>query len=259
MVRRKFSLPPKVSSNSKASVKLRPGEVPSEVTEFKNTYVHERSILERFRTGNKQEYVPATSLDGHSLWNTPETKQLKNVWHEEYQRVAKLQQLTTPAHYVRILFRILRGSSLSIPTPRQLSNSQMLGLVVEYIQDQVDHIREQFVAESKRATVAIRINQRGAGYSMALSVYYALVDSRLELSPLFKYCLATGTVDQIGNGTGVDNTCCDKLSNLAKRNELLAAMDYTLFPSHYDQVWGTAIPSAFRIAAHDVLRSALNK
>ena len=259
MRRRQFSRPPMVGTDAKAPTRAARGELATEIQQFKNTYVHERRILERFRQGDAATtYKPAASLDGKSRFNSPEEPTTTNQWDQMYHQLERLQPHVRPTHYVRVMFKILRGSALAIPTLKQLATVPMQEMVAEYLKANELELREQFVTESQRAKSSITINQKGVGHSLALSVYYAIVDTRLELSPLFKYCLATTTCAYIRQGK-IEDSHCEKLDRLAKRFEFLAALDYTVFPDLYDQVWGNAIPAGFRVAAFSILAAALEQ
>ena len=253
MVRRRFSKPPTVGSSSRAPITAPKGDLTAAELLFKRTYVWERSFLEKLRGG--KEYRPSPSYDGASRWDTPEEKPGQNAWHAMF---SKIQSKTgkDPSVYIRILFKVLRGSAVAIPTLKQVVSHKMLTLVEEYLQGHVLGVRQQFVAEGQRAKTAITIGQRGTGYPLSLSVYYAITDSRLGLSPMFKYCLAVGTAETCRSKDPQDPHC-EKLDRLAKQWELYAAMDYTLFPSHYDEVWGDTVPSSFRVAAINLVRSAI--
>lgn len=257
MGKRWFSRPPKCGAGSRAADRTAPGELAPEVQEFKNIYVHERRLLDRFRQGSSvQPYQPAASLDGKSRFDTPEERVGVNQWKVCWDRLDKAQNQISPSQYVRVLFRILRGTSLAVPTLLQLATAPTLELVREYLKDNEMDFRQQFVAETQRARSSIVISQKGSGYSLALSVYYAIVDPRLELSPLFKYCLAATTSEHL-HRAGIPDSHCEKLDKLAKQFEFLAAMDYTVFPDLYDRVWGKVIPAGFRVAAASLLRTAL--
>jgi len=260
MARRRFSRAPKIGTGSRASTKTVRGELPPDVQKFKNTYVFERSVLQRFREGaDASNYKPSPSLDGKSRWTTAEERtNIVSAWESAYAKLNKAQSFTDPCRFVRILFYILRGSSIAIPTVAQVSTPNMLELIGEFLQDKGLGIREQFVSESQRAEASIRINQKGAGHRLSLAVYYAIVDSRLGLSPLFRYCLASETVRKL-KSSGDEGEDCERLERLAKQFELLAAMDYTLFPDDYDSVWGSVIPSDFRVVACSLLDAAIEQ
>ncbi len=253
MVRRRFSKPPTIGESSRAADKVPEGDLTLAELMFKKTYVFERSFLQQFRGG--EEYKPSPTYDGKSRWDTPEEKPKVNGWAIAYRKVESSAGMP-PSTYVRILFKVLRGSSVYTPTPTQLTSPQMLSLVHDYIPTILRNLREQFVAEAQRAKTAITIQERGAGHRRPLAVYYALTDNRVGLSPLFKYCMAFKTADAC---PACEKGDVERLFRLAKSWKFDAAMDYSLFPDKYDEVWGDTIPEPFRVAVTDLIDSAIEK
>lgn len=248
MGKRRFSRPPQINGRSRPSQRTAGNSLSLEVQEFKDTYVLERRVLEQFRSGEVSNYQPAPSLDGKSKFDTPEERPGVNQWEQMYQRLRQVQRDLPPVRYVQLLFRILRGSSLATPTLKQLVSPGLLQLVAAYVETLPLEIRAQLVAESQRVKSAIVLRQKADGMPLALAVYYALVDRRLELSPLFKYCLAVTTAEQVRRAKGEDSHC-RKLEELAKQYEKLATADYRLFQTLYDDVWQDVIPERLRVAA----------
>ena len=248
---RKFSRAPRPG----ASARPRLNRQFQVVDVFKNTYVQERRVLERFRGGPETAvYRPSPSLDGGTVTESPEDKPRKNAWEQAYNKIRASQNFTDPIQYVRILFRVLRGSALSIPFVNQLATPTMLEMVNNQFINRNRELRVEFLSESQRAKTAILIAQKGSGQSLARAVYSAIVDSRLELSALFKYCLAVSTSEHCKKRK-IDNSSCIRLDQLAKQHEFLAALDYVTFSDLYDQVWGNTIPENFRVVAKKLLES----
>jgi len=248
----KFSRSPVPGLNSRASSGNVASELSTEVQLFKDTYVQERQVLDRFRQGEfAAVYQPASSLDGNSKFDTPEERKSVNQWQVMYKKIEQMTKLN-PTHYVRVLFYILRGSALTVPSLIQLAVPTMIELVIEFLGKAEDDLRRQTIAESQRIKTAIVVFQKGNGYSLSLSVYYALIDSRLELSPLFKYCVATSTCESLIK----TDPHIEKLNKVAKQFEFLAAMDYTLFPQLYNAVLGKMIPASFCVAAAEIVSAA---
>jgi len=259
MARRRFSRPPTIGKGSRAPNRVVQGELPQEIRKFKDTYVFERQVLEQFRGVVKIKYKPSITLDGKSRWDTPEERRKPvNVWNAVYRKLERTQNFADPCRYVRIIFYILRGSAVAVPTVHQLGSPKVMEMIAEFMVKRREEIRQQFVADSQRAKSSITINQKGAGYPLGLSVYYAITDSRLGLSPLFRYCIASETIRQLEEG-GSESENCERLKSLAKQFELYAAMDYTLFPDDYDQVWGSVIPSDFRVVACNLLEAVMRQ
>jgi hypothetical protein len=237
----------------KSKTELIPFSDPAgKVAAFKQAYIDERRILERIRGVQGKPYNPSKSLDGVSRWDTPEVAKPRNEWEVAYKKLEKEVKEVTPTRYVRVVFRILRGSALAIPELRQLASENTISLFREYYSDTKDYLFFQLKNESERAKVSINTNFKGSGYSLPLSVYYAVLDERLDLSPLFRYCLCRSAVERI-HELGESSRHTAQLEDLAKRYELLAAMDYALFPDEYDGTWGSVIPADFRVAVRDKL------
>jgi len=253
MARRRFSKPPSIGKSSRASTKVPSGDLTLSELMFKKTYVFERSFLQQYRGGDK--YSPSPSYDGKSRWDTPEEKLTPNGWVKSYKEVESKTGMP-PSLYVRILFKVLRGSSVYTPTPAQLASPKMLELVQRYLFKLLRHLREQFVAEAQRAQTAITIQERGAGHRRPLAVYYALTDNRVGLSPLFKYCLAHETARACVNCDAKD---VERLNRVASKWKFDAAMDYSLFPDKYDEVWGSTIPESFRVAVSGLIDGAIEQ
>lgn len=225
------------------------------VATFKTIYVHERRILERVQKGTSH-YKPSPSLDGESRFNTPESKVAVNEWAKAYYSLKDKIPELDPKLYIRVLFKLLRRSDIPVPTVQQVGHIKYVDLVRDYIKEQQKQILSEFRSEVQRANIAVTINTKGTGYPFTLSVYYALLDNNLDLSPLFKYCLAQTTVDQLRAKRKCDSHC-EKLEKLATQWELLAALDYTVSASDYDAIWGVAIPKEFKTKAFLLLERAI--
>ena len=248
----KFSRPPIPGANSRAAAGNEVTGLTTEVQLFKDTYVQERQVLDRFRQGEfAVSYQPSSSLDGKSKFDTPEERKTTNQWQAMYKKIEQMNQLN-PIHYVRVLFYILRGSALTVPSLGQLAAPNTMELVIDFLKKAENDLRCQFIAESQRIKTAIVIFKKGNGYPLSLSVYYALIDPRLELSPLFKYCIATSTCESLLK----TDPHIEKLNKIAKQFEFLAAMDYTLFPQLYTAVLGKLVPLDFRVAAAEIVSAA---
>ena len=237
-----FSRAPRLNINSRQPVKvvnqttaaLMPG-----VEKFKSTYVAERRLLVLLREGKDADYYPAKSWNG--MPGTVEDKAKPNLWNKTYADIQKLKITSTPEHYVRIMFKLLRGRAMPIPTLAQLTSENYFELVCDYVKNLDWHIRTEYISAIKRATTSITINLNNKD-DAASAVIRALFDDRLQLTPFFKYCLLHNTVTT-SNVTEEQKT---KLIELASRFEELAALEYTIFPNAYDNIWVEVIPAHFK-------------
>ena len=250
---RRFSRPPVIGKNSKAPVNSRLDDgVPESVLAFKATYVFERSMLDRFRNGSKAGYTPAPSLDGKTIWDTPEVKASKNAWIDAYEKISKKFTRSSPTQYVRILFKVLHGSSVPAPTVSQLASPHMLCYVEDYLEDFVVDMQQQFVAQSQRAKTSIDVRSKGNKQHMGLAIYSAILDNAVPLTALYRYCLAVKAGSSLK-----DQDWSDKFKALAAEYEFAAAVEYTLFPVEYSQVWGKVIPEKFKQNAEKLIAEAV--
>lgn len=260
-----FSKPPR------PSVKARPvsaslavdDALPGYVDLFKRTYVLERRVLDTCRLGpDAKVYHPAKSLDGGNRYNTPEEKEKKNQWVSAYQTIASVSKPRTPIEYVRILFYSLRASSLATPTVLQLATADNQKTVEFYANSAFSRIQAKFITDATRAKTEIVLrtsSNSGTRQSMPDAVYCSLLDSRLELSPLFRYCLAVDTLQKAEgdrkSGVNMDFNV-SRMKKYVKSLEFLAAFDYTVFPDVYDSVYGASLPSGFKKLALSLVESA---
>ena len=157
-----------------------------------------------------------------------------------------------PEHYLRVLFHILRGSSLYVPTVKQLSAPATAKMVLGHETKKTDNVSQQLRSETQRAKMEVKILTAGSGYSTDVAVYYTLASRRVGLSPLYKYCLASETV-RILSTEGQNCENIERLEEFVERNAFLAAMDYMVFPDVYDDIWGDLIPKGFRKYASELL------
>lgn len=242
---------PILGKNTRPVRRFVPGQLSAIAQELKTAYTQERRVLEHYRSGKPSSYEPSPTWEGKSTFDSPEARITNNKWADAHKNLKKLYPKLDPVYFVRLLFHLLRGSSTEIPTVVQLANPKFVKIIHEYLDDPEATIRQQFVSESQRAKSFILLHKKLYGYSTATAVYYALVDEALGLSPLFRYCLAMSSCEDL-KATHQNDSIRKKLLKTAKRFELLAAMDYTLFPEQYESVFGPALPSKFKAVAGNI-------
>jgi hypothetical protein len=260
-----FSKPPKPSSSSKPvhNEGLSTDSLSGHVSLFKRTYVLERRVLDMCRAeGDSPVYKPAASLDGGKRYNTPEEKSKQNSWEAAYLAVAAICKPDTPIEYVRILFNSLRYSSLPTPNVLQLASASNAQIVRDYAKDAFKRLQSSFITDSARAKTEILLRLGGkAGTRQATftAIYCTLLDARLGLSPLYRYCLATDALqkaqDERKAGVNMDFGI-SRMQTYVKDLEFLAAFDYTVFPEIYSSVYGSSLPSGFKKLALSLVDSA---
>jgi len=247
-----FSADPKLSINSRNIPARANTAIPqTDIALFKNIYVAERRFLTQLQHGDKASYHPAKSLDGTE--ETLEDKAKPNEWIKAYNNISALKITTTPVHYVRILFRLLRVSSLAIPTVAQLTSTANLELVREHLDNLSAFIQIEYLAAIRRTKLSVSVNAKTEEIHNA--VLRSVLDERLQLTPLFKYCLLHDT----STNSNLIEADRKKLEEVRDRFEEVAALEYTVFPATYDSVWGKAIPTHFKNKATDIVARITKK
>jgi hypothetical protein len=241
----KFSKAPKLSINAKPAPQSTSAVNHPELDLFKRTYVAERRLLLQMQKGDTATYFPAKSLEGSPA--TLEDKAKPNQWVKAYNDINALKIAKTPVHYVRILFRLLRVSSLSIPTVQQLTSGANVELIQEHLLNIVAFIQIEYLAAVRRTKLSVSVNAKTEPIHNA--VLRSMLDERLQLTPLFKYCLLHNT----SLNPNLSDQDRKKLEEVRDRFEEVAALEYTVFPDTYDSVWGKAIPDHFRSSAQAIV------
>jgi hypothetical protein len=150
---------------------------------LKKVYTESRRLLESFNRGDSN-YRPASSLDGKSYGESPEIQQVQNVWESQLQKLEALNR--EPCLYVRQLFYFLRGSTIPIPTPNQLSSER-------YLSRHAEELEIFFKEESSRVKSACDRLQTetllkvSCGETVPVALFKVCLSNQLGWSPLFAY------------------------------------------------------------------------
>lgn len=261
-----FSKQPRPSAKAKPQRVVEPRQISGSdksLDLFKKTYVMERRTLDSIRLGSGATvYYPAKSLEGGKRYNTPEEKEKPNQWVEAYKKLLQLAKPQSPIQHLRILFFLLRRSALDTPTVLQLASERYLDLVNEFMKFKVNKLQAAFISESNRAKSAIVFNSVNKGTTvqdLLTIVYSTVLDARLELSPLFRYCLVSDALSQAESKAIVNQSSIySKLKEYVEQIEFLAALDYTVFPEAYDYLYGKTMPSRLKELASSIVQKAMD-
>jgi hypothetical protein len=171
----------------------------------------------------------------------------------EWQRLREFLQQdwpdVHPVEYVRWFWSQARACL----TPRQLRSDALVRRFVHHDQRvREDKIRialevQQTVAR-QRASQLVRLS----GFSNADAVINVLFDNGLELSSLFRYCLACNTVD-VAQQAG-EHALAARFIELSRVFEYGAAMEYLRGKKHYQKHWGKWLPADLEGKAADAER-----
>lgn len=141
-----------------------------------------------------------------------------------------------PAACVEAKVRETRGQTWAV-RPNQLYLQRDAAYYAEVCREHVEDIRQQF-----NTSKAILLNYcvsfaSGLGMSTKETQTYCLLNEGLELTPLFRYCMAHATSDDL----------------VQKKYATRAFCEYVCTRTAYDQVWKDLVPSEFKAQADEVI------
>jgi len=247
--------------NALPSAVRRVEDAAPDVKRFRAAYVLERRILEQMRYGaSTPVYHPSKTLSGVARYQSIERKPPEDKWLSTYVKLRQVQPLV-PWQYVRVLFSAIRFTDAPVPQLAQLASEANRDLVITHLTNIDVTLQTQTTAEYQRANLKILHLQRGgSGHSFARAVYYALVDTNLGLSPIFRYSMSAASLAAIrirGGSETAEPRVLENLERIGRAAEYHAALDYAVFPDLFDRIWGSRIPDRLRLVAPGILAEAL--
>jgi len=225
--------------------KPRPRESPivGEARRLKSAYILERQFFDSQRSGKQEAYKPGRRLDGGKLLSrgahvhdmldeAVEDTELDNVW----QKIAKglWAKEIDPVDYVQRVFFMLVGKETNPPTPAQLLSDRYMELYRLSRRRLRQDLTASLRCQQTTARTELTHLQQFGGETMLSAFSLVLDDEALELTPLFRYCLARSLRRK-------------DFSARAKKEFLdAAALQYVRAREEYDVVWGNFIPLDFK-------------
>ncbi len=153
---------------------------------LKATYIRERRFYESQISLRNSQYRPSERLDGREA--TQEHPAYPDVWYQIAETL--LSEGIDPADYVHRIFQASIGRTLSPPMVKELLTDKMR----ESFEEAYQYIKEQVAwalqHEHSIASVEIIGYQEYGGCSMLKATWLTLCDGLLDLSDLYRYCLA---------------------------------------------------------------------
>jgi hypothetical protein len=266
-----FSAQPTIPSNAKATWDfLRPegslqaeGVNGAEISKFKSTYVMERNVLQRLLNPEAdKDYRPSSRLSGDTTGLSIEDTVPINAWESSYVELRKLLPADlSPTQYVRVVFWLLRAKTLTVPDPKQLKNVQYLTAVLDFWNNRDSLLEVNFCVQCRRMSTDMTVFTRGYGWSRLRSIYRVLSDAQNGLTTLFRYSLARTTIGSVRvQDMEVGDTKYIRLIDKhASSNQILASLDYSVFPEVYDRVWAGTLPESIRGDSERAVAAAVRR
>ncbi len=128
------------------------------------------------------------------------------------------------------------------PEPNELLSSNRLALYHDTVQSMERTIAVSLTSQRSKATVEIAFAE-AAGKTPLDAYMWVLTNDGIELSPLFRYCLARSL-------TGV------QFQDVARHYLPAAVLQYIYFAAAYEQHWGAYLPPGFARVAEQLYARA---
>ncbi len=226
-----------------------PDETTVEGRKLRQVYTLARMRWESMRSGRSTKYVPAAAYNGRSARKIDGDYTVEKKVPSEWNKLAKWfdEEGIDGAEYIRFVFSSLPHDN-SPPEPRQLKSAKYA--------DEWDKVKDKLVEEMQielklQRDVAIGelvIRQKVYEESYLLAAQMTVGSGDLELSPLFRYCLAC----QIAFETG-----SKKLLRMADKLEAEAVWQFEQHRALYKKVWQDILPKGFAKRSREVYPTLL--
>lgn len=211
------------SSSSVCDTQLR-------LQQLRSTYALLTRRFEYHRTGAPSNYgLSGTEFQLHGGFNARTQKQEPSPLH-------KLDAFLTerdldPETYLSIAFRNWSGPRP--PLVDQLASERALQAYRRYETTVVPRLIKEKETYYRAITQQTHLNQHLHGMSPADASLSAVLEPRIEVRALYRYCILL----QTGRDT------------IAQRYQASALIEYAPFRTHYDNAWSELIPASLRAAA----------
>ncbi len=219
----------------------------------RHTYITERdsyeSLVVAFGGRKKHKsYRPSRKHDGGADWDEksgeyPEGTIYESVWQKT--AVKLFQEKIDPVFYIQRIFAIISGRYENPPTPAQLLSERYRRIYAESFEDGYKELALALSIQSNLAKNQILLAQIDGGVSMEDAVEEVLVNDRLALSSLFRYCLAASMRTK-------------RFRRHMENYRVGAAVQYLRQAEDYDEGWGEFIPEELRDKAESIYRRVQN-
>lgn len=197
-------------------------------------YVREREAFETRELGEPYRYRVPRRYDGVPPVETEDGVELDRGTRSVWLRLAREffgPGGIDPDLYIRIQFEHVPFGRRP-PEPNQLGSAGRVRTWERAFAAKEEEVRLALQLESEIAKMWISYHQRMVGRLKEDSYEIVLLDTALELSPLFRYCLARS----IG---GL------RFRRIAKRYEIGACVQYRRYRAYYKRHWGGVLPAGF--------------
>lgn len=203
----------------------------------KACYTQERGRWESFRSGATVAYRPPKAYDGRRPVTVDGELEVVPARASVWQALVDWcqRQEINPEEYVRISFAALPMTT-SAPEPDQLKSAKYRNKWAELSGNIEEILRQKLASEKTTAAQNFVLRRRVYRETHAFALWCVLTDASLELSPLFRYCVAVDT-----------NTA--KTREIAQTFFAEAVIQFECYRAAYQTAWAAVLPKEFATQA----------
>jgi len=212
-------------------------------------YTVERSRWESFKAGTKVNYKPPRSYDGVkavTIDGEPDgviESARSSVWHKivNWCEARKI----SPVEYVRVCFSGLPMIQMA-PEPKQLLGGKYESIWNKLWVQMPEQLALDLEMQKNVARINIVVNQTVYEETPEDAQLLVITDSSLDLSPLFRHCLAKS----------IDTK---QMRKVARTFQAEAVLQFECYPKLYKRVWREVLPPNFAEMADNLYPYVLAK
>ncbi len=212
----------------------------------KTCYTVERQRWERLKTGDKVKYVPPRKYDGVkaiTIEGTEVEPSKASVW---WKIIVWCQaRYIPPEEYVRVCFHGMPNGDCA-PEPAQLLGPKYEAKWKKLWSKKEEMLRVSLQWQKDTAKTRIVVRQKLYKQEPEASFKHVLTDGNVDLSPLFRYCLAKS----IGGPV---------MRKVAQTFKAEAILQFECYRKLYKKVWAAELPKGFSAMSKRVYPLVLAK
>jgi hypothetical protein len=196
-------------------------------------YIQERGRWESLKSRKPITYKPPRRYDGVRPVTIDGEVTLENGQVSVWAKIITWCEARTipPTEYIRVCFANLPMISCA-PEPIQLLGEKYLQIWNDTWEGMPIKLQEELTSQHQIARTNMIVQQRVYGETPEDAQLLVLTDSSLELSPLFRYCIAASI-----------NT--KPLRRVATTFRAEAVLQYECYPTLYAAAWRDILPKGF--------------
>lgn len=214
----------------------------------KVTYIQERSRWESFKQGETVTYRPPRSYDGKKAVTYDDELEVESAKNSVWQKIVEWceKRKIQPEEYVRSAFTDLPVYRQTAPEPNQIMGAKYESKWKEVSVKMEERLAASLAAEKALALRHVVVNQSLYGDTAEFAQHCVLTDGNIDLSPLFRYCLAISIGGKL-------------MRKIARKFQAEAVLQFECYRRQYKKTWADVLPEGFSAMSKRLYPAVLAK